>query len=97
MPRILLAPALSRWLTAAPTSGAKELTVEVNGSTVRDCLTQLFSIYPSLQGYVLDETGALRHHVIAFVNSNAISDKQNLADPVPPDGEIALFQALSGG
>ena len=97
MPRVVITPALAKWLTAAPTVGASEVVVPVNGTTVRDCLDHLFEIYPSLRGYVLDETGTMRHHVVAFVNGEAVSDKRTLAEPVPPDGELFLFQALSGG
>lgn len=97
MPQVILAPALARWLAAAPAAGGAEVAVAVTGSTVRDCLTSLFTIHPGLKGYVLDETGTLRHHVVAFVNGNAIADKRSLADPVAPDGDLYLFQALSGG
>jgi hypothetical protein len=31
------------------------------------------------------------------VNGEAVRDKITLAEPVPPDGEVYLFQALSGG
>ena len=37
------------------------------------------------------------HHVVAFVNNEPVRDKQSLSEPVPPDGEIYVFQALSGG
>ena len=97
MPRVVIASALAKWLTASPTVGASEVAVDVNGMTVRDCLDHLFTIYPTLRGYVLDETGTLRHHVVAFVNGEAVADKLTLSEPVPPDGELFLFQALSGG
>jgi sulfur carrier protein ThiS len=50
-----------------------------------------------LKDYVVDERGALRHHVVAFVNNEPVRDKQALSEPVPLDGEIYVFQALSGG
>jgi hypothetical protein len=67
------------------------------GTTVRDVLDHLFTLHPRLRGYVVDERGALRHHVVAFVNGTAVADKAALADPVAADGEVYLFQALSGG
>lgn len=97
MPRVVLAPALARWLDAAPKAGASECAVVVQGSTVRDVLTALFDVHPVLRGYVLDETGTMRHHVVAFVDGTPIRDKQTLDDPVPEAGEVYLFQALSGG
>ena len=67
------------------------------GATVREVLDHVFALHPVLRGYVLDERGALRHHVVAFVNGEPVRDKQTLAEPVPADGEIYIFQALSGG
>ena len=97
MPTVVLAPALARWLTAIPTPHAGNRDVTVAGATVRDVLDRLFAEHPQLRGYVLDERGALRHHVVAFVDGAAVRDKQTLADPVAADAEIYLFQALSGG
>ena len=64
---------------------------------MREVLDALFALYPQLRGYVLDERGALRHHVVCFVNGVAVQDKATLAESVGPDAEIYLFQALSGG
>jgi hypothetical protein len=50
-----------------------------------------------LRGYLLDDHGALRHHIAAFVNGVVVTDKQGLNDPLPPDGELFLVPALSGG
>lgn len=97
MPTVVVASALSRWLTAAPTPGAGDWTRVVTGHTVREVLDAVFAECPTLRGYVVDERGALRHHVVAFVNGVAVRDKTDLAEPVPPDGELFLFQALSGG
>jgi sulfur-carrier protein len=97
MPTVVLAPALARWLTAVPQAGAGEKMIPVSGATVRDVLAHVFAEYPTLRGYVVDERGALRHHVVAFVNNEPVRDKQSLSEPVPPDAELYLFQALSGG
>jgi sulfur-carrier protein len=97
MPTVVLAPALARWLTADPQVGAGEKTVVASGTTVQEVLASVFAEHPTLRGYVLDERGALRHHVVAFVNDEPVRDKQSLSEPVPPDGEVYIFQALSGG
>ncbi len=97
MPTVVIAPALARWLTAAPTPHAGERAVPAAGGTLREVLDAVFAGHPQLRGYVVDERGVLRHHVVAFVNGAAVRDKQHLADPVPSDGEVYLFQALSGG
>ncbi|HUB07768.1 MAG TPA: MoaD/ThiS family protein [Myxococcales bacterium] len=89
MPRVEFTANLRR-LIEAP-------TVEVDGSTVRTALEQAFARSPSLRGYVLDEQGALRKHVMIFVDGESIGDRAGLSDPVGPSGRIFVMQALSGG
>ena len=97
MPTVVLAPSLARWLTPVPTPAAGERACAVSGHTVREALEALFAEFPTLRGYVTDERGALRHHVVAFVNGVAVQDKRALGEAVPADGEVYLAQALSGG
>jgi len=92
-----VAPALARWLAPEPGASAGERAFAVEGATVREVLDALFARVPVLRGYVLDERGALRHHVVCFVNGVAVRDKAALSEPVPAGGEIYVFQALSGG
>jgi sulfur-carrier protein len=96
VPTVVLASSLARWLTAAPGESIGERRCDLSGRTVRELLDGLFTLHPQLRGYVMDETGAVRHHVVAYVGDEAV-DKANLDRPVPPDGELFLFQALSGG
>ena len=97
MPTVVLASSLAQWLTPNPTPGTGEKSLAVAGGTVREVLDALFAMYPNLRGYVTDEHGTLRHHVVAFVDNVAVQDKTGLGEPVPADGEVYLFQALSGG
>jgi hypothetical protein len=71
--------------------------VEVPGSTVRAVLDAAFAANERARGYVLDERGAVRWHMLVFVNGEPIQDRINLSDAVPPDGEVYIMQALSGG
>lgn len=97
MPTVVLAPAIARWLDPDPHVGVGERSVAVAGTTVRELLDSVFAVHPVLRGYVVDEHGALRHHVVAFVNDEPVRDKRSLAEPVPADGQVYVFQALSGG
>ncbi len=45
----------------------------------------------------MDERGALRKHMVIFVDGDKVMDRENLSDEVKPDSEIYIFQALSGG
>lgn len=97
MPKVVLASALARWLTASPTARAVEVACEVQPGTVREALEQVFADHPNLRGYILDERGVLRHHVVAFLDGEPVRDKLALAEMLSPDSELYIFQALSGG
>lgn len=70
---------------------------KVRGTTVREVLDAVFSTHPKLRGYVLDEAGALRHHMNVFVDGAQVADRRGLSDPVNEDAELYVMQALSGG
>lgn len=97
MPTVVFAPAIARWLAADPGLSVGEWRRAAAGGTVREVLDAVFAGHPGLRDYVLDERGELRHHVVAFVDGAAVRDKRTLAEPVPPDAEVYVFQALSGG
>ena len=93
MPKVTVAAAIARHLAVGP--GDRSFAVE--GRTVREALESLWLQVPTLRGYVLDDQGALRHHVAAFVENVVVRDKRLLDEPVPSGGEVYLVQALSGG
>lgn len=70
---------------------------KVDGTTVREALHAVFSQHPTLRGYVLDDQGAVRQHVVVFVDGTAIADRRSQADAVKPESEIFVMQSLSGG
>ena len=72
-------------------------TVEAGGATVREVLEGVFAERPRLRGYVVDERGVLRKHMVVFVDNVQIVDRLTLSDAVRPDSEIYVMQALSGG
>ena len=57
----------------------------------------VFEQVPKLRSYILDDQGAVRTHVVIFVDGIAIHDRKQLSDSVRPDSEIFVMQALSGG
>lgn len=89
MPTVTFTRALERFLAAPATS--------VQGATLGEALGAVFAERPALRGYVLDDQGAVRRHVAIYVNGQPITDRERLGDPVAPDDEIYVFQALSGG
>ncbi|MCO6458569.1 MAG: MoaD/ThiS family protein [Pirellulaceae bacterium] len=72
-----------------------ELVVE--GQTVRQALEAVFAEHQRLRGYVLDEQNRLRTHMVIFVDGRPIKDRERLSDPVRPDSQLYVMQALSGG
>ena len=71
--------------------------MEVTGTRLDVVLAGVFSRFPNLRGYVLDEHGAVRHHVAVFVDGTAIVDKRNPTQALSERSEIYVMQALSGG
>ena len=70
---------------------------EAPGTTVAEVLGHVFAANPRARGYVLDDQGALRRHMLVFVDNEVIRDREGLSDPVRDDSSIHVFQALSGG
>jgi len=69
----------------------------VAGATVRQVLDAVFEGNPRARGYVLDDQGELRVHMVIFVDGLQVRDRAGLSDVVPDDGEVYVMQALSGG
>lgn len=70
---------------------------EVEAATVGEALNRYFEHYPEVRGYVLDNQGAVRHHMLVLLDGVSIGDRRHLSDPLHADSEIFIFQALSGG
>ena len=96
MPTVTLATTLSKWL---PDQAAHdgERSFELAGADVRTLFDALFAAQPALRHYVVDEHGALRHHVAVFVDGVAVTDKRALRHPVAAGANVFIAQALSGG
>ena len=71
--------------------------VRVPGTTLLEVLDAVFASNGRLRGYVLDDQGALRKHVNVFIDGGMVRDRARLGDPVGPDADIYVMQALSGG
>ncbi len=89
MPTIAFTRALERFLTAP--------VAEVQGATVGEALDAVFASRATLRRYVLDDQGAVRRHVVIYINGRPMDDRVGLTDTVRPSDEIYVFQALSGG
>lgn len=90
MPRVELTSHLSRHVPGAEPA-------DVTGTTVREVLDAYFARFPGVRDYVLDDQGALRRHVVIFVQDTQARDRIGLGDPVAPAQTVYVLQALSGG
>ena len=89
MARVTFTQNIQRYVSCPP--------VDAEGATVREVLEGVFAANPPAREYVLDDQGAVRRHMVVFVNGRQIRDRAGLSDSVPADGEVCVMQALSGG
>ncbi len=68
-----------------------------DGETVRAVLDAAFADNEAARGYILDERGAVRRHMIIFLDGKPITDRDGLSDAVSNESKIYVMQALSGG
>jgi hypothetical protein len=89
MARVVFTQNLQRHVSCPP--------ADVSGQTVREVLDAIFVTNLRARGYIVDEHGALRKHMLVFVNGEQVRDRSQLSDPVPAGSEVYVMQALSGG
>ncbi len=89
MPKLVFTQQLRRF-TEVP-------EVDSPATGLRAALEDAFRINPRLRGYILDEQGHLRRHVVIFIDGRRVHDRAALDDPVLPASNIHVLQALSGG
>jgi molybdopterin converting factor small subunit len=77
------------------TAGASE--VALDGTTVREVLTNLDGAHPGFADRLLDDDGNLRRFVNVFVADDDIRFLSGL-DTAVPDGEtVSIIPAVAGG
>jgi molybdopterin converting factor small subunit len=89
MPRVVFTSNLQRHVNCPET--------QVATGTVHSALAQVFAAQPQARGYVLDEQGHLRKHVVVFVDGQRVRDREGLSDLVHDSSEVYVMQALTGG
>jgi molybdopterin synthase sulfur carrier subunit len=89
MPQVVFTTAIQRHIECPAEA--------VGGHTVRAALDAYFAQHAAARAYVLDEQGALRQHVVVFVDGVQVRDRAALDDAVGSGAEIYVMQALSGG
>ena len=72
-------------------------TREIAGETLRQVLDEYFRANPQARGYVLDDQGRIRQHMVVFIDGEQAHDREHLTDSVTSNAVIDVIQALSGG
>jgi sulfur-carrier protein len=75
-------------------SYTRAMWVEAEGSTLGEVLAALEQRFPGLRFRMVDEQDRLRPHMRVFVRGLAV---HALAQPLRPDDDVNIVQALSGG
>jgi sulfur-carrier protein len=70
--------------------------VEVNGSTVGQCLERLVARFPGLRPWLFEKDGKLNRLVEIYVNMES-SYPEELAKPVKDGDELHIIVIISGG
>lgn len=89
MPRVNFTPNLQRHVRCEPRT--------VDASTVREAVLAALEGNERAIGYILNDQGELRQHMVIFINGELVLDRKGLSDELPADAEIYVMQALSGG
>lgn len=87
MARVVFTDNLRRHIDCPPT--------EAEGGTLRELLDAALS--DTQRPYILDDQHAMRKHIAIFIDGLPVRDRIDLTDPVEPDAEVYIMQALSGG
>ena len=71
-------------------------TVEVDGTTVGECLKSFIRRFPGVKGVLFDKKGRMRNEMEIYLNhKNAHPDE--LIKPVKDGDEISITLVLAGG
>ena len=73
------------------TGGLSEHDIEA--ANVTEVLRGLEARYPGIEGWILDEQGRIRRHILVFANGERVRER----DEVGPSDQIEVLTAISGG
>jgi len=70
--------------------------IEVNGSTVGECLEQLATMYPKARDWLIGKDGNISNVVEVYVNMESVQP-EGLAKQVKDGDVIHIIMMISGG
>lgn len=72
-------------------------TAQVSGHSLHEAIENLCERWPALAVHLFDESGALREHVLCFVNDTNTRDVEASEYSLRDGDVITILQAVSGG
>lgn len=81
-------------IPSALRSYTENAQAEASGATLDALLADLDRQYPGIRFRIIDEQKKVRRHIRIFVNGQLVDA---LLQPMKPDDEVVIVQALSGG
>ena len=82
--------------TLRPLAGGSS-TVQVEGATLTEVITNLEAAHPGFADRLLDESGALRKFVNLFVADDDVRYLDGLATATPAGTTVSIIPAVPGG
>lgn len=79
------------------TGGRGKVEMKYSPANVADALSALWSLYPGVRDRIANEQGQIREHINIFIGDEDIRYTGGLMSPVPPEAEISIVPAISGG
>ena len=73
-----------------------QATVEVAGTTVGECLTELVQKFPDIKTKLFGKNGKLLNYIDIYVNAES-SYPEELAKPVKDGDKLSITLMLAGG
>lgn len=70
---------------------------QIDGETLAEVMSNLVATNAQLGGYIVDDQGRLRKHILVSIDNEIVKDRSHLTEVVQSDSEIYILQALSGG
>ncbi|MGH9455645.1 MAG: MoaD/ThiS family protein [Terriglobia bacterium] len=79
------------------TGGHSKVEIEGSPGTLADALSGLWTLYPGLRDRIATEQGQIREHINIFIGDADIRYTGGLTSSIPPESEISIVPAISGG
>ena len=79
------------------TGGRSKVELGQSPGVLADALSALYALYPGTRDRIVNEQGQVREHINIFIGEENIRYTGGLATPLPPNPEISIVPAVSGG